>query len=52
MIEVHSLMAMIGSHTDEVMLLTYHVDQLELLEERANWVKALAYLRPRFDGDT
>src|SRR6516162_923417 len=33
------------------MLVTHHIDQLELLEKRSNGVEALAHLRPRLNRD-
>jgi hypothetical protein len=32
-IEIHSLVAMVGPDAHKVVLLTHHIDQLELLEE-------------------
>src|ERR1700733_824795 len=38
-IEIYSLMAMVGSDAHKVVLLTHHIDQLELLESEAIGLK-------------
>src|SRR5262249_39766560 len=49
-IEIHLLIAMVGPDAHKVMLVTHYIDQLELLEERGDRVKALAHLWSCFDG--
>ena len=51
MVKIDILLPVIGAYTYNVALITYDVDQLELLEERRDWVEAFADLRPCFDGD-
>src|SRR5262249_29297309 len=51
LIEVYRLPAVNGTYTNEVSLLAYHVDQLELLEHGSDRLETAAYLRPRFDRD-
>src|SRR5262245_48160500 len=41
-IEIHFLMAMVSPDAHKVMFVTDHIDQLELLEEGGDWIKALA----------
>src|ERR1700722_4090452 len=50
-VEVHGLVAVVGAHRHKVSLLTHHVDQLELLEEGGDGIKAFANLWSRLDGD-
>src|ERR1700735_1904674 len=50
--EIECITAMVGSDAHKVVLLTHHIDQLELLKERGDWVKAFAHLWPCFDGNT
>src|SRR6516164_2672540 len=50
-IEVHRLPAVNGAYTNEITLLAYHVDQLELLEHGGDRLKTTAYLRSRLDRD-
>jgi hypothetical protein len=38
-------------HAHKVTFVTYHVNQLELLEEGSNRIKAFAHLWPRLYGD-
>src|SRR6516164_3334797 len=51
MVKIYVFLPVIGANTYNVALITYDVDQLELLEERGDWVEAFADLRPCFDGD-
>src|SRR6516165_2895897 len=51
MVKIYVFLPVIGAYTYNVAFITYDVDQLELLEERGNWVEAFADLRPCFDGD-
>src|SRR5690606_34467337 len=48
-IEKHAFPAVIGSQSYDIALVPNHVKQLELLEERGEWIEILPHLRPRFD---
>ena len=48
-VKIDVLLAMDDAHTDEVVLVSHHVDQLKLLEERRDGVKPLAHLGPGLD---
>src|SRR5690348_10021351 len=50
-IKIYRLFAKIGADAHKVSFVTYDVDQLKLLEERADRIKALAHLWPRLYRD-
>src|SRR5262249_2485467 len=50
-VKIHVFLPVIGANTYNVALIAHDVDQLELLEERGDWVEAFADLRPCFDGN-
>src|SRR5215831_10111594 len=51
MIQINRLFAIIRTHAHEVMLVTDHVNQLELLEEGSERIETLSHFRPRLNGD-
>src|SRR6476660_4852098 len=51
-IKINRFLAIVRAHADKIPSVSHHVEQLELLEERGDRIKALADLRARLDGDT
>src|SRR4249919_1579515 len=50
-IEIHGLLTVVCANPYKVTLLSYHVNQLELLEEGGDGIKALTHLGARLDRD-